>query len=103
MGDTIRYEKRPTVIPYEHAAAEADVARHHGEEVTEDVAASIAAAFMSPGSTGEHLAALATTGSAEVEGLLDNIHAAWVDADPSDRKVLDMLATHVLNHPSVKK
>lgn len=76
----------------------------HGE-IEDGVALTIASWWASPGRTGMALAELATSGSADVTELLEDIAATRDEANYCDRPqdelaALDMLATWALNHPS---
>ncbi len=76
-----------------------------GREISDEVAATIASWWQSPGGTGEVLAALSTGAQFDVTELLDDIAStrAWVirHADAQlepNLRALDLLGTWVINH-----
>lgn len=75
-----------------------DLAR--GGIITDETAMTIASWYASPGAVGQHLAALATTGTVDTDDLLDDIDRTLLDYgdDTDERDELIALAAWVKFH-----
>lgn len=74
--------------------------RRRGEqEITDACAVTVASFWQSSGTRGSAFAALASTGTVELQTLLDDIHYSYVNEAGSldDKLMLDMLATWAIN------
>jgi hypothetical protein len=71
--------------------------REGTREISDDVAAAIAAGYQSPGTVGHVLASLASGVTVEHTDLLDDIAATYRTVARSDRFPLDMLSTWTLD------